>query len=556
MNKARCAIYTRKSSEDGLEQEFNSLDAQREACAAFIASQKIEGWVLVPDQYDDGGLSGGTLERPALQRLLADMRAGKIDRVVVYKIDRLTRSLADFAKIVDTLDAAGATFVSVTQSFNTATSMGRLTLNMLLSFAQFEREVTAERIRDKITASKKKGLWMGGNVPLGYTPVGRTLEVCEPEAQIIRKIYDLYDVEGTVRQVKVQVDLAGLKTAVRTSASGRRKGGADFSLGHLYHILTNPIYAGRIRHKAQVYPGQHPAIIEPDRWDALQERLSDAAAVARVGKERGQGRPNKKQVSLLVGRVFDETGDRLSPSHTKSAKGRRLRYYISHRLMRSKDPTAWRLPALELEAVVAKLVQSHLILPKVMAGLIHDATAEDILHINQKIEQLCKPAYNEADESHKQLLTLPERVDLKPGQISISLSKSDLCTLLDTDPDRLNTEHLELTSEFQMRKRGVETKLILNGVGQQRDVTLIKNIAKARRYLDMIIAGQSYADIAAIEGVSKYRIQKLINFAFLAPDVMRDVCEGKQPTALTTEWLLQHPVAPIWQDQRSAIQGL
>lgn len=211
MNKTRCAIYTRKSSEDGLEQEFNSLDAQREACAAFIASQKIEGWVLVPDQYDDGGLSGGTLERPALQRLLADMRTGKFDRVVVYKIDRLTRSLADFAKIVDTLDAAGATFVSVTQSFNTATSMGRLTLNMLLSFAQFEREVTAERIRDKITASKKKGLWMGGTVPLGYAPAGRTLTIHEPDAGIIRKNYDIYEVEGRLRQVKVQVDIAGLK---------------------------------------------------------------------------------------------------------------------------------------------------------------------------------------------------------------------------------------------------------------------------------------------------------------------------------------------------------
>ncbi len=185
MKKIRCAIYTRKSSEDGLEQEFNSLDAQREACAAYISSQKIEGWVLVPEQYDDGGLSGGTLERPGLQSLLSDIRAGKVDQVVIYKIDRLTRSLADFAKIVDILDDVGATFVSVTQSFNTATSMGRLTLNMLLSFAQFEREVTAERIRDKIAASKKKGLWMGGNVPMGYEPDGRTLKISEPGAQTI-----------------------------------------------------------------------------------------------------------------------------------------------------------------------------------------------------------------------------------------------------------------------------------------------------------------------------------------------------------------------------------
>ena len=221
MKKTRCAIYTRKSSEDGLEQEFNSLDAQREACAAFIASQKIEGWVLVPDAYDDGGLSGGTLERPGLQRLMADIRSGKVDRIVVYKIDRLTRSLGDFAKIVEVLDETGGSFVSVTQSFNTATSMGRLTLNMLLSFAQFEREVTAERIRDKITASKKKGLWMGGNVPLGYEPDGRTLKVNEPDAQIIRTIYDLYKKHHSVREVKEQADKLCLKTAIRTLSSVR-----------------------------------------------------------------------------------------------------------------------------------------------------------------------------------------------------------------------------------------------------------------------------------------------------------------------------------------------
>lgn len=232
MKKIRCAIYTRKSTEDGLEQEFNSLDAQREACAAYITSQKIEGWVLVSESYDDGGLSGGTLERPGLQHLMADIRSGKVDQIIVYKIDRLTRSLGDFSKIVDILDDAGVSFVSVTQSFNTATSMGRLTLNMLLSFAQFEREVTAERIRDKIAASKKKGLWMGGNVPLGYEPDGRTLKIKEADARIIRSIYDLYRRHGTIRVTKTEVDKLGLKTAVRKLSSGRLKGGTDFSFGH------------------------------------------------------------------------------------------------------------------------------------------------------------------------------------------------------------------------------------------------------------------------------------------------------------------------------------
>lgn len=279
MKKIRCAIYTRKSSEDGLEQDFNSLDAQYEACAAYITSQKNEGWVLVPDRYDDGGISGGTLERPGLQRLLADIERGSVDQILVYKIDRLTRSLADFSKIVDRLDATGTSFVSVTQSFNTATSMGRLTLNMLLSFAQFEREVTAERIRDKIAASKKKGLWMGGNVPLGYNPEGRTLTINKADARIIQAIYDLYAEHRSFRLVEEEADKLGLKTAIRISASGREKGGTSFSFGHIHHILINPIYAGRIRHKDKVWPGQHPAIIAPSDWDGVREMLQSKAVL-------------------------------------------------------------------------------------------------------------------------------------------------------------------------------------------------------------------------------------------------------------------------------------
>lgn len=288
MKKVRCAIYTRKSSEDGLEQEFNSLDAQREACAAYIASQKHEGWVLLPDPYDDGGLSGGSLERPALQRLLDDIGAGRIDQIVVYKIDRLTRSLADFAKIVDILDAAGASFVSVTQSFNTATGMGRLTLNMLLSFAQFEREVTAERIRDKIAASKRKGLWMGGNVPLGYDPDGRILKINAAEAETVRTLFDLYEQHGVIRDVKTNADRLGLTTKQRTAADGTESGGLPFTRGHIHQILTNPIYAGRIRHKGRVHQGQHKPIIEPGRWDALQARMQEGAARRREHKARGQ----------------------------------------------------------------------------------------------------------------------------------------------------------------------------------------------------------------------------------------------------------------------------
>ncbi len=554
MKKIRCAIYTRKSTEDGLEQDFNSLDAQREACAAYIVSQKNEGWVLVPGAYDDGGLSGGTLERPGLQHLLADIRSGKVDRVIVYKIDRLTRSLADFVKIVDILDDAGASFVSVTQSFNTATSMGRLTLNMLLSFAQFEREVTAERIRDKIAASKKKGLWMGGNVPIGYEPDGRTLKISEPDAQIIRTIYDLYHRHGTVRMTKQEADQQGLRTAVRTLPSGRMKGGARFSFGHIYHILTNPIYAGRIRHKTKVYPGQHAAIINPDIWDQLQEQLKAGAVKPRTGKGQSDVR-GKKQLSLLIGKVFDETGDRLTPSHTKTAKGRRLRYYVSHRLIRStdkKDPGGWRLPGPALEAVIAELVAGHLSKVENVANIIQDATTDELAGSSERLSQPGQNSDARGPDPH----TLVDRVDITPGKITIALCAKAVAVHLSVTPERINSDILVFSSEFQHRKRGVETKIILADAISPRDEVLFKNIARGHRYFATVQAGKTYAEISKVEGVSKDRIQQLIELAFLAPDVIRDVYEGSQPLGLTTGWLLRHAFPTIWHDQREMFRPL
>ncbi len=554
MKKIRCAIYTRKSSEDGLEQDFNSLDAQREACAAYIVSQKNEGWVLVPGAYDDGGLSGGTLERPGLQHLLADIRSGKVDQVIVYKIDRLTRSLADFAKIVDVLDEAGASFVSVTQSFNTATSMGRLTLHMLLSFAQFEREVTAERIRDKIAASKKKGLWMGGNVPLGYEPDGRTLKISEPTAEIIRTIYDLYHQHGNIRVTKDKVDELGLRTSVRTLSSGRIKGGAQFSFGHIYHILTNPIYAGRIRHHAEVYPGQHTPIINPNLWDQLQEQLKAGAVKPRTGKRQNDER-RKKQVSLLIGKVFDETGDRLTPSHTKTAKGRRLRYYVSHRLIRGtekKDPGGWRLPGPELEAAFTKLTEAHLKRPEVVANIMLDATTEELADLNVRLSKPSQSFDTQGSASH----IIVDRVDVTPGKITIALCSSAVAEHLNVTQDRINSDFLTFSSEFQHRKRGVETKIILADAISPRDDILFKNIARAHRYFAMVRSGHTYAEIAKVEGVSRDRIQKLIELAFLAPDVIRDVYEGSQPTGLTTEWLLRHAFPTVWHDQREMFRPL
>ncbi|AGI71025.1 DNA integration/recombination/inversion protein [Octadecabacter arcticus 238] len=558
MNKIRCAIYTRKSSEEGLEQEFNSLDAQREACASYVASQKHEGWVLLPAAYEDGGLSGGSLERPALQRLMQDMRDGHVDQIIVYKIDRLTRSLADFSKIVDVLDAAGASFVSVTQSFNTATSMGRLTLNMLLSFAQFEREVTAERIRDKIAASKRKGLWMGGNVPLGYDPDGRTLKINEVDARIIRTIYDLYKEHRNIRIVKTEADKRGLKTALRTLSSGRMKGGTAFSFGHIYHILSNPIYAGRIRHKTKVWPGQHPALIDPADWDAVQEQLKAGAVRSRAGKGRNDD-GQKKQVSLLTGKVFDETGDRLTPSHTKTGKGRRLRYYVSHRLIRSsgpKDPSGWRLPAPELETLVTSLIRTHLGTASVRANLISLATTDEIVLIANKMTELSNKENGADGETNRIMLGLIERVLIVPGKIQITISASAIAEILTIDAKRISDEHLSLQSDFRTRKRGVETKLILADATGTCDETLFKNIALAHRYFDLIRSGKTYAEIAEAEGASKRRVQQLIELAFLAPDIVRDVWEGGQPVGLTSHWLKSHAFSPVWTAQRDLFRAL
>ena len=273
----RCAVYTRKSSEEGLEQDFNSLHAQREACEAFIKSQAGEGWKLIKTAYDDGGYSGGTIERPALQRLLADIRAGLIDVVVVYKVDRLTRSLADFARMVELFDAQGVSFVAVTQQFNTTTSMGRLTLNVLLSFAQFEREVIGERIRDKVAASKRKGIWMGGTLPIGYDVRERKLVVNESEAKIVRHIFERYLELGTVRLLKRDLDRRGIVSAAKASRKGNIRGGKSFSRGALYSLVSNPIYVGEIRHRSERHPGQHEAIVSRELWERVQRQLRSLA---------------------------------------------------------------------------------------------------------------------------------------------------------------------------------------------------------------------------------------------------------------------------------------
>src|SRR5271156_2321318 len=477
----RCAIYTRKSSEEGLEQEFNSLRAQREACEAFITSQRHEGWVCLRAGYDDGGVSGAEIGRPALQRLLADIAASRVDTIVVYKIDRLTRSLADFAKIVEILDARSASFVAVTQQFNTTTSMGRLTLNVLLSFAQFEREVIGERIRDKVAASKRKGMWMGGARPLGYDVHERKLIVNQEEAGTIRHIFERYLELGRVWPLMRDLQTRGIVTGIKISKNGNTRNAKPFSRGGLYHLLSNPVYVGEISHKSVCYPGQHEPIVSRELWDRVQERLRSQAA------RMGEGRKTEAPKSPLAGKFFDEDGEPLYvQGGTKG--GRRYRYYVSKRLVTGESRDAgkeWRVPATEIEravcAAAGNLLSDH--------GAIAQALEEsgiDGLRLpsvlesgRDRVEQLLRSG----DEARSALAELVERVELRSDGIQVALK---LPIPASEQDDSATTRHLSLNRfvPMQMKRRGVETRLVLEGdsTSNRVDLPLLKAIARARKW--------------------------------------------------------------------------
>ena len=358
MKRIRCAIYTRKSSVEGLDQDFNSLDAQRESCEAYIKSQAGLGWRVLPQHYDDGGISGGTLERPALQRLLAAIGEHRVDVIVIYKIDRLTRSLTDFARLAEHFENLNVSFVSVTQQFNTANSTGRLMLNVLLSFAQFEREITGERIRDKIKASKRKGMWMGGMVPLGYDLADRALHVNPAEAKTVRQLYEMYLTAGSVTTLHLTAKSSGLRTKARTHSNGSLCGNKVLSRGHLHRILSNPLYRGEIVHKGERFPGLHEPIISRSLWDKVQALLESN----RAGHER---RKTAKHTSLLTGLLYDTAGNRFLPSHT-TRHNKRYRYYANTRTTdagKSSDLPAHRLPADQIERPVRAALMDLLTTP-------------------------------------------------------------------------------------------------------------------------------------------------------------------------------------------------
>lgn len=545
----RCAIYTRKSSDEGLEQDFNSLDAQREACAAYIASQKGEGWKLAPDSYDDGGISGGTLERPGLKKLLDDIESGKVDLIVVYKVDRLTRSLADFAKLVDRFDSTGASFVSVTQAFNTATSMGRLTLNVLLSFAQFEREVTAERIRDKIAASKKKGMWMGGLAPLGYDAKDRTLVINKPEAETVRTIFRLYIELGSVRLVKDEADRLGLVSKRRQRANGRALGGVAFSRGRIHHLLSNPVYVGEIRHKTETYPGLHPAIIDRAIFDAARAKLDT--------NTRGIGaRATSAVPSPLAGKFTDETGDRLTPSHAVR-RGKRHRYYVSRRLIaRSGEQNlgGWRLPAAVLETAVARLITNALSTQSSTEFLVRDARPEMLQKLPSKAQELVTALTG--PDPGPMLSAIIDTGRIEPGRLSVTLDPYAIAEQLGVLSAHINQTALTLIGNFTLRRRGVEARLVFGDTSPGVDGTLLKTVAQGWAWFEEIKAGVTMQAIADREGVTQRRVAHLVDLAFLAPDIIQAFVDGRQPATLTAASLVKSRHRIIWADQRAWIAAI
>lgn len=546
MTRLRCAIYTRKSSDEGLEQEFNSLHAQREACEAFIKSQKHEGWQLIKTAYDDGGISGGTMERPALKNLLADISLGLVDIVVVYKVDRLTRSLADFAKMVELFDKHKVSFVSVTQQFNTTSSMGRLTLNVLLSFAQFEREVTGERIRDKISASKKKGMWMGGFSPLGYDIVEKKLIPNSTEAQTVKYIYESYLELGSVRELAEHLQQQGIYSKSRDNAT--RPGGAEFSRGALYHLLANPLYIGKIRFKGSLYYGQHEGIISQELWDAVQQHM----ASNREGAVKSY--TISKNV-LLVRKLFDAvTQEALVVVHANK-KGRKYRYYISGSLRnqtRRDNPNAWRIPAQEIEVIVASSVKQMLLDTHAIA----DTAQASSLPANY-LPSIINAAKQIADDEQR-IFQLINRVNLQNDSITISVSINSLM------PD--NTIHLpSITKTFPItiKRKGVEMKMVINGSKEpspaNHDNKLIAAIAKANIWLSWLTSGDvaSIAEIADIEKNDRTYVARIIKLAFLAPEIVEQIISGKQPITLNVEKLTKQIDLPYyWNEQRRIIVSL
>jgi site-specific DNA recombinase len=544
----RCAIYTRKSTEEGLEQDFNSLDAQHESCAAYIASQKAEGWIALSDRYDDGGYSGGTLQRPALQRLLKDIETTAVDVVVVYKIDRLSRSLMDFSRLVEVFDRKSVTFVSVTQSFNTTTSMGRLTLNVLLSFAQFEREVTGERIRDKFAASKKKGIWMGGNPPLGYDVDNRKLVVNVAEAETVRLIFQRYLDLGCVRLLCADLKERDVVSKRRIFCTGERRGGKPIDRSALYLILNNRTYLGETTHKGASYPGEHQAIVPSELFNAVQQRIADLRPPIKSISRASQDAP---YASL----IFDETGEPMLPTYSVKRPGIRYRYYVSKPATRGErsGATISRIPAPPFEAFMSGIM-ARLDLP--------------------------------VSDHNEQLRLTVQRIDIQSGSIVVRFDRANvLARWRAAKPDDTGKRDREIIDRRQSLLASGETirddggqlilvlpvracfrggrAAVLDPVGAassapRPDMALVKAIARAYRWRQMLLSGEvnSIEALAKRFGLDRGHTARTLNLGFLSPAITRSIVRGEQPPGLRLTHLLDADIPLSWREQNAAIACL
>ena len=538
----RCAIYTRKSTAEGLDQAFNSLDAQREACESYIASQRHEGWKALPKKYDDGGFSGGNVQRPALQELLKDIADGKVDSVIVYKIDRLTRSLTDFSKMVEVFDKQSTSFVSVTQHFNTTTSMGRLTLNVLLSFAQFEREVTGERIRDKIAQSKRKGMWMGGALPLGYDVKDRALVINKVETELVRLIFTRYAALGCVQRLKAELDAQGIKSKVRTNKHGIKSGGRLFSRGALYWLLRNRVYRGETHHAGAYFPGQHKAIIEEKLWEMVQVVLEkNRSGIALVGLSGER--------SLLTGLLSLEDGTQLTPTHTMKA-GKRYRYYIRRRPKAdetSSPVSDTRLPAHQLEQLVQQAWKSLLTSPISFAQTDLEPYMRAALSTDAKTFSKNWDALSPT-QKRKHFLDLDVQVKIHPVSLNVSASSQQLMQLI------LGTRVGALSLGGERISAAIHTKTLKRPKGEiqivERDsnqdlelaselrLSLLSRVALGRSLADEIIWNEtiSLIDVCKREGCTQSYLYDILRAGCLAPELVNRLIKGSPPLSLNAKY--------------------
>jgi site-specific DNA recombinase len=558
--KVRCAVYTRVSTEAGLDQDFNSLDAQYDAAQAYIRSQTHAGWMLIRHRYDDGGFSGGSNDRPALQQLIADIKDHKINVVVVYKVDRLTRSLADFAKLVELFDAHAVSFVSVTQQFNTTTSMGRLTLNVLLSFAQFEREVTAERIRDKIGASKRKGLWVGGTVPLGYQLKDGKLLIVAEEAEQVRTIFRRYLKLGSVNRLVVDLRERNFRSKVRKLSDGRTSGGVPFTQGPLFYMLRNRFYVGEVRYKNAIYPGPQPPLMDRELFDAVQEKLT--------AQWSHRTTTRNSSPALLRGLLFDESGHPMRPTHA-TKNGVRYRYYVSQPYLRgitTPPPGAIvRVPAAEIESAVVSALKAHL----------HSAPGrradQDFIAASVSRIEIHKNELRSAPGSAA-VKNLVDR-DLIASSVSrIEIHKNQLAVWLKPPPSEPSNVDCDGTFSGSAVDTNVTPLLIpwckppfrkarelllpasvsrgqVRAIKAERRASLLKSIARGRQWLDEIVSGavQDVEQIAQRHNCSVREVHMTISMAFIAPSLVQAAVEGRLPRGISVaslrdapaEWSLQ-----------------